>query len=334
MKRTSKTLLLAGALGLGLALIPPPAAGTAESNVTTTVTRAEDTNALELLRACLQLQEQLHTTQLAIEQTRKEARELAGQNADALTGRLQAIEQALVAQRSREIESLQSSNRAMLIIAAAVAAVALVATLLMAYFQWRTVHGLTELSSILPVAPRVPLPGLTAPQPEAPLLTAGPVEQSNLRLLGALEQLEKRIYELEHTTRPSLKEPAPAPPANGNGNPGSNGDPVRSDSPAGLLTCGQARLDADDAAGALECFEQVLAAEPANAEALVKKGMALERLQKLNEAIECYDRAIAADNSLTVAYLHKGGLFNRLERFNEALECYEQALQTQEKRTG
>ena len=66
----------------------------------------------------------------------------------------------------------------------------------------------------------------------------------------------------------------------------------------------------------------------------MKKGAALERLRKLDEAIACYDRAIAADGSLTVAYLYKGGLFNRMERFSEALECYEQALHTQEARRG
>jgi tetratricopeptide (TPR) repeat protein len=62
----------------------------------------------------------------------------------------------------------------------------------------------------------------------------------------------------------------------------------------------------------------------------VKKGVALERLRKLNEAIECYDRAIAADGSMTIAYLYKGGVYNRQEKFNEALECYEQALKSQE----
>jgi tetratricopeptide (TPR) repeat protein len=64
---------------------------------------------------------------------------------------------------------------------------------------------------------------------------------------------------------------------------------------------------------------------------LLKKGAALEKLNKLNEAIECYDHAIAADSSVTIAYLYKGGVYNRMERFDEALNCYEQALHTQEK---
>ncbi|MGD0059838.1 MAG: tetratricopeptide repeat protein, partial [Verrucomicrobiia bacterium] len=71
--------------------------------------------------------------------------------------------------------------------------------------------------------------------------------------------------------------------------------------------------------------------DPTNAEAFVKKGMALEHLGTLDEAIDCYDRAIALDNSMTMAYLSKGGVFNRLERYGEALQCYEQALRAQQK---
>ena len=66
----------------------------------------------------------------------------------------------------------------------------------------------------------------------------------------------------------------------------------------------------------------------------VKKGAALEKLGKLDEAIECYDRAIALDQSMTMAYLCKGGVFNRLERYGEAVQCYEQALRTQQHPTG
>jgi len=75
----------------------------------------------------------------------------------------------------------------------------------------------------------------------------------------------------------------------------------------------------------------VLRFHPNHTEALVRKGTALERLRRLDEALQCYDQAIAADGSLTIAYLYKGGLFNRQDRFVEALECYEQALRTQEK---
>ena len=60
----------------------------------------EDTNTQETLRAYQQLQEQLHATQLAIEQNRKEAKEAAAQNAEFLAGRLHDIEGALATQRA------------------------------------------------------------------------------------------------------------------------------------------------------------------------------------------------------------------------------------------
>jgi tetratricopeptide (TPR) repeat protein len=315
----------------------------------------EETNAQETLRAYLQLQEQLHETQLAIEQSRKESRDAAAQSAEALAQRLQQIEKALSAQRARELEAMQSSNRVMLTVAGTFAAVGFVAMLLMAYFQWRTVHGLASISASLPAirslgnSPSVAALG----GGDTPLVTVGPAAQSNVRLLGSLEQLEKRIYELEHTAHRPLNEPAhpdhklqPLEIALENGQPVAAPNVIGFKSSAEhsgsaeanritlLLGKGQSMLSLDNAEAALECFDEALELEPNNAEALIKKGTALERLQKLDEAIECYDRAIAADGSMTIAYLHKGGLFNRMERFNEALECYEQALRSQEKRHG
>jgi tetratricopeptide (TPR) repeat protein len=64
-------------------------------------------------------------------------------------------------------------------------------------------------------------------------------------------------------------------------------------------------------------------------EALVRRGLAFEKLQNWEQALESYNRAIAADSSLTIAYLYKGGVCNRLQRHQEALDSYEQALQTE-----
>src|SRR6185369_2595375 len=99
----------------------------------------------EILRAYLQLQEQLHLTQLSVEQNRKEARESAIQSSEALAGRLQSIEQTLSTQRARELESIQGSNRVLLILAGTFASVGFVAMLLMSFFQWRTVNRLAQL---------------------------------------------------------------------------------------------------------------------------------------------------------------------------------------------
>src|SRR5690348_12813802 len=115
--------------------------------------RADETNSSPEMRTYLQLQEQLHATQMAVERTRKEAEQIASQNTEALSGRLQGIEQSLAAQRAKELEAMQSSNRAMLIVAGSFAGIGFVAMLLMGYFQWRTVHRLAEISAIIPNLP-------------------------------------------------------------------------------------------------------------------------------------------------------------------------------------
>ncbi len=306
---------------------------------------SKETNSVEL-RTYLQLQEQLHATQMAIERNRKEADYAAAQATEALGGRLQAIEQSLLLQRARELEAMQSSNKVMLLVAGAFAAMGFMAMLLMAYFQWRTVNRLAEISAALPAMNRALGAGrpIAALGPgDTQLIPVGRAEQSNLRMMDALERLEKRIHELEHTAHPPLQEatshefkaePAPASVEPANGSPANGAVATEAARIRMLLGKGQSLLNLDQAEEALACFDEALQLDSRNTEALVKKGSALERLRKLDEAIECYDRAIAADDSMTIAYLYKGGLFNRMERFNEALQCYEQALKTQEKETA
>jgi tetratricopeptide (TPR) repeat protein len=304
--------------------------------------RTEDANSMEMMRAYLQLQEQLHSTQLAVEQSRQESRDLAEQSAKLLAGRLRAVEEALGAQRARELDAMQSSNRVMLIIAGSFASVGILGMVLMAVFQWRAMHRLAEISGSFPLRGLGVGPAMGAlGTGESNVVAIGPAEQSNMRLLGALERLEQRIHQLEHTPAGTPKEKAQlqdgASNANGHGPQGENTNgihPAKASRVELLLAKGQSLLDSDQASLALDCFDEAIELEPKNAEALLRKGAALERLQMLDAAAECYDRAIAADNSMTIAYLHKGGLFNRMERFTEALACYEQALRTQEKRQG
>lgn len=310
-----------------------------------TSARNDDTNLLaDLSRQFLVLQGQLHDAQQAIERGRKEANETAVQTATALAGRLESLEAALAERRSRELDAMQSSNRVMLIVAGTFAGVGFLAMLLMVFFQWRAVNRLAEVATALPSARALgmgtPYGALGAGES---VVTAGPAERSNARLLGALERLEKRIYELEHTAQPPLPAPSlvtAAPLVAASPQPADSGDARETATTAdarnitALLGRGQALLDEDKPEAAAACLDELLQLQPDHAEALVKKGAALEKLRKLNEAIECYDRAIAADGSMTIAYLHKGGLFNRMEKFAEALECYEQALRTQEKKAA
>jgi tetratricopeptide (TPR) repeat protein len=309
-----------------------------------------DTNSQETVRSYLQLQEQLHATQLAIERTRREADEAAAEAAKTTAARLQAIEQALSGQRAQELQAMQNNSRVMLIVAGGFAALGLAAMLFMAYFQWRTVNRLAEISAALPAGHSLiaggPLPALGDGQTH--LLSTGSPEHSNARLLGTIDRLEQRIRELEHTTHHGENETddhningnhvieASARPSNGEPSPTEAAETAAPSSEADLVSFllgkGQSLLNLDKPEEALACFDEILTMHQGHPEALVKKGTALEKLRRLNEAIDCYDKAIAADDSMTIAYLCKGGLFNRMERYSEALECYEKALRTQEKR--
>jgi tetratricopeptide (TPR) repeat protein len=328
---------------LGILSLPAISSGADATPPATNSAAADQPSSQEVLRAYLQLQEQLHATQLQIEEEQLETKAAAAKSAAAIGTRLDMLEHAISAQRARELETMQSSNRVMVIVAGSFAGIGFVALVVMAYFQWRAVTGLAHLATALP-APRALGPGSGLPVLDTGEDSAEPTaaaEQSNLRLLGALEQLEKRLYQLEHTATAAARQLAhgdralpAAPHSNGNGpDPGQLEDGAATQSElSALLRQGQVLLERDEPQAALRSFDQALALEPANAEALVKKGTALERLQKTTEALECYDRAITADSSLTIAYLQKGGLCNRLERYKEALDCYEQALRTQEKR--
>ena len=285
------------------------------------------------MNAFLQIQDQIHNTQLLIESNRVAATAEAQRNAAEMAARIQVLEQTVATQRASEIEATQKAQRLTLILASVFGVVGLAAVLFMAYFQWRAVTRLVELSKLHPASPalaeRGPSPMLSAGEPDAPGHAA--VEFSNARLFHVVERLEQHLLELEHTARAPLAEPASpaAAPHNGESAPSELDRKI-----AGLLMEGQAFLNDDKPAKALEYFDQALSLDPKSAELLIKRAGALEKLNRFEEAIACYDDAIAADGSMTIAYLHKGGLFNRMSRYEEALQCYEHALHTHDQRSA
>jgi hypothetical protein len=271
---------------------------------------------------------------------------------DALANRLLAIEENMMGQQQRALELVVSSNRTALIVAGIFAGVGVLAILIAALVLGRILNRFSDLVMAIPAMP----PGGRTPTiPWQPYEALPPSSGSNMvehvsaRFLGAIEQLEKRIRELEQLPQsPGI----PAKPANGastqpsattEGLPPTNGPTAkplagaadqeleRRSQAEALLVEGENLLQQDRYEEALDRLEDVLALEPSNAEALIKRGMALERLQRMEAALESYDRAIASNGSLTLAYLHKGAVCNRLQRYREALECYERALQTEHK---
>jgi tetratricopeptide (TPR) repeat protein len=300
----------------------------AETNSVSSPTPAEVATQ-NVANGYLQIQAQFHDTQLAIEDSRQQAALDAKQTADILTTRIQALEQTIAAQRANEVEAARKDRQFTLLLAGAFGLLVVAAVLFMAYLQWRAVARLVRMAGLR--------------QPEfsfgnghaAPLATNAAVEQSSARLFGAVDELQKRILELEQTARGALAGKNSSA-ANGKISETKNGASTtssdREECVVNLIVEGQTLLEAGHAEKALECFEVALGLDAKHVEALVKKGGALEKLGRTDEAIACYDRAIEANNSATIAYLQKGGLFNRLARYDEALQCYELALRTQEKK--
>jgi len=301
-------------------------------------------------------QEQQDVVQQAIEQTRREAESSVKRNTEMLTQRLAEFRQSLEAQHQHELEIMQNSNRTALMVAGVLAGAGLLGMFCLAFFLMRATNRLTETTLTVPFAhslgPGHPPNALGAG--DAHLSPGNPAELAGARFLGAVEQLEKRLHELEHTAHT-----APAATANhANGEPKPEtakptGEPEtvsgakalpsaeevvvlpeatldsgRASRAALLLAKGQVLVSLDKTVEALACFDEAIALDPGHAEAFVKKGNVLEKLRRTEEALECYDRAIEADSSLTTAYLYKGGVFNRLQRYEDALKCYERALQT------
>lgn len=337
----------------------PPRSVSAEDPALASSSKAVELPAVEP-RPSTNVEAEIWFTRQALDELRRELEQSNARNATAITSTLSLVESSLARMQERHMESVQNSNRAILIISATFAGVGFLCLILVSLVLMRAIGRFSEMAAgalhrgqLLgpgqPVAVLGPGAGaMVASQP-------GAAEEAANRFQSAIDQLQKRIVELEHSAQAGSAESA---------KPRSNGDraplPVQStttttvdiqpllpdDEPASaattgtsspashasvLLGKGQALLNMDATEPALRCFEEVLVLEPNNAEAFVRKGMTLEKMQDWERALESYDRAIAADNSMTVAYLYRGGVCNRLQRYREALESYEKALQTEKK---
>jgi len=227
------------------------------------VDRIQETNSQMLLQTLQQLQAQFNATQAMLEQNEKEAKEASTENALVLSKGLQEIENAISTQQAafaarsaRELEAMQNSNRVMLILAATFAGIAFLALLVTAYFQWRMSKSWARISTLLPVSRALGRGAAVA------ALGAGKnsVEDSNLRLLGAMEQLKQQVEVLEDASRAALKlqdNGTSSTASNGRHAPGSSaGSPGNGEQRIStLLSEGQARLRENNLTAALECFD-------------------------------------------------------------------------------
>jgi len=305
-------------------------------------TEAAPTPAAPAASTNLNLQEELRLTQQVLEQMRRELDQNAARNAAAITSSLSMLEPTLARLQAQQLQIVQRSNSTILVVAGVFAGVGFLALLLIVVILMRALGRFSEVAAATSAgANRALPPAGTAPatlgQGDLAHLNATAVEQASARFQQAIDHLQKRIFELEHTTQPAAPDAARAlgsgapniSPLPGSARPGESAETAAR---IGLLLGkGQALLNLDQAEQALECFEEILALDPNHTETLIRRGLALEKLQQWEKALECYDRAIALDNSLTVAFLYKGGVCNKLQRHREALESYEKALHTEKR---
>ena len=334
-----------GALCVAFLLLAAAGAETrAQSASETAPAKAANLSEAELLKSYLQVRDQLHATQLAIANGRAETEANARAQATAIAEKLEAIKSAMESERQRmQVETLrnnaererqqieaQRSNRTVLWVAVGFGAIGLLAMLLMPLVQLRTINRIAEVAKLQSPTPHNA--GLLTA--EAETLPGETVALSNQRLMTVIERMEKRIFELENTTVHPL--PAAAIVDVKTSTNGSHAETPTSTTTdqAALITVllgkGKFLVSTNKAKEAVSCYDEILRLDPNHAEALVKKGAALERLKQDDAAIRCYDRAIEINQRMTLAYLSKAGVCNRLGRYDEAMECYELALQTEE----
>lgn len=289
---------------------------------------------------------EMRLTPHLLEQLRREIEQSQARQAEAVAASLNLVEPALARMQERQAETLRSANRTILIVAGIFAGVGFFALVIITLILVRALGRFSEAAAMGPPVRRELGLGAEPPAPGAAPDRAA--EQTSVRFQGAIDQLQRRILELEHSLHST---PAVAPPSqfiggprvlpmNLNGpavpvlEPSSRVSPEASEPaprPVVLLGKGQTLLNVGEAKEALACFEQALGLNPRHPEAWVKKGQALEQLEQWEEALASYDRALSLDSSLTVAFLYKGGVCNRLQRYQEALQSYEQALKSERK---
>ncbi|MBL9203108.1 MAG: tetratricopeptide repeat protein [Opitutaceae bacterium] len=346
---------LLSCLALGASLAAQPAAETPPAK-----TADDPAQQAELLKSYLKVREELHQTQLAIVNNRvagvTEKLDSIRLAMEAERERQQLEMQRQAAERERQQAETQRSNRTMLWVAAAFGTLGLIAVLLMPVLQWRTMNRMAEVATLraAQLAPPGSGPSLLGAGDSAPGEQA--VSVSNQRLMAVIDRMERRIFELEHSTAPTPSSSATVPVlavpsaavntthgTHANGTTQTNvtlpADTARraavsSDQAtwiAVLLNKARSLVSTNKAVEALSCYDEILRLDPKHTEAMIRKGTTLERLNRFEEAIQCYERAIEADSKSTLAYLSKGGVCNRLGRYDEALKCYELALQAEEK---
>lgn len=261
------------------------------------------------------------------------AAERANEN---LAARLAQMEASAALQRERDQAFIRDMIKGVLMLAGAMALVGMVALVAIVYLQLRSTkqQAITFAAQLQALTNHIALP------PPVGVPSAA-LRASRSQFDSTAQKIEQRLSDLE-----SMTSGLPEPRAHTHEGPAPSAEPHRASvestalhaAPAGaargersvdLLAKADSLLMQQQPEVALAYIDQAIGSSPRNPEAHLKRGAALERLDRLGEALTAYDRAIEAEPSLAVAFLAKAGVLNKLQRYGEALKCYEAALAQQ-----
>lgn len=261
------------------------------------------------------------------------AAERANEN---LAARLAQMEASAALQRERDQAFIRDMIKGVLMLAGAMAFAGMVALVAIVYLQLRSTkqQAITFAAQLQALTSHIALP------PPGGVPSAA-LRASQSQFDSTAQKIEQRLSDLESMTS-GLPEPraqthaadayTAGPHRDAEEFTGQHAAPAgvaRGERSADLLAKADSLLMQQQPEVALAYIDQAISSNPRHSEAHLKRGAALERLDRLGEALTAYDRAIDAEPTLSVAFLAKAGVLNKLQRYGEALKCYEAALAQQ-----
>jgi hypothetical protein len=180
----------------------------------TTRAKPDDLNPSELLESYRHVQEQLRLTQAAIVSNRLDAEATAQALSAGFAEKLDTIQALMAAEqkrqqaladqaeyeRTRQQAEMEQSHQTILWLAAVFGGGGLLAMLLIARLQWRTINRLAENRDfrLQPAASGQ----RRMVQTETDSLSDQTVALANRRMMSAISRMERRIFELENSAHP------------------------------------------------------------------------------------------------------------------------------------
>jgi len=92
---------------------------------------------------------------------------------------------------------------------------------------------------------------------------------------------------------------------------------------------GAALMQLSRHAGALACFDHLLALDPNHVEGLVNRATILFEMKRFEDAVAGFDRVLELAPKNAIAWNNRGNVLVAMHRLSEAADCYERALSIQ-----